>query len=153
VAYDTTTDKAVCLISAALRVCWFLSMTWTSKPTPSRPRSTSLSSRKDALAMSIACWRVRCRVSPLTGVGHAPPKSRHPSRDAGSSGGPTDLLLLLREVHGEYCERTWVQWTRTGEYLPGPILTWMPGVSGRPTMKSEGLEFPYAFHIKMREFQ
>jgi hypothetical protein len=30
----------------------------------------------------------------------APPKSRHPSH-----GGPTDLLMLLREVHEEYCER------------------------------------------------
>jgi hypothetical protein len=30
----------------------------------------------------------------------APTKSRHPSH-----GGPTDLLMLLREVHEEYCER------------------------------------------------
>jgi len=35
----------------------------------------------------------------------APPKSRHPSHGTGSSGGPTDLLMLLREVHEEYCER------------------------------------------------
>ncbi len=35
----------------------------------------------------------------------APPKSR-PSHGAGSSGGPTtDLLVLLGEVHEEYCER------------------------------------------------
>jgi hypothetical protein len=37
----------------------------------------------------------------------APPKSLHESHSSstGSSGGPTDLLLLLREVHEEYCER------------------------------------------------
>jgi hypothetical protein len=35
----------------------------------------------------------------------APPKSRHPSHGTGSSGGPTDLLVLLREVHEEYCEK------------------------------------------------
>ena len=35
----------------------------------------------------------------------APPKSRHPSHGTGRSGGPTDLLMLLREVHEEYCER------------------------------------------------
>jgi len=29
----------------------------------------------------------------------APPMSRHPSHGRGSSGGPTDLLMLLREVH------------------------------------------------------
>ena len=34
----------------------------------------------------------------------APPKLRHPSHGMGSSG-PTDLLILLREVHEEYCER------------------------------------------------
>jgi hypothetical protein len=37
----------------------------------------------------------------------APPKLRHPSpsHGTGSSGGPADLLVLLREVHEEYCER------------------------------------------------
>jgi hypothetical protein len=35
----------------------------------------------------------------------APPKSARSSHGAGSSGGPTDLLLMLREVHEEYCER------------------------------------------------
>jgi hypothetical protein len=35
----------------------------------------------------------------------APPKSRHPSHGPGSSGGPTGLLILLRVVHEEYCER------------------------------------------------
>lgn len=35
----------------------------------------------------------------------APPKSRHPNHDTGSLGGPSDLLVLLREIHEEYCER------------------------------------------------
>ena len=35
----------------------------------------------------------------------APPKSHHLSHGMESLGGPTDLLILLREVHGEYCER------------------------------------------------
>jgi hypothetical protein len=35
----------------------------------------------------------------------APPKSRYPSHGTESSGGLTDLLMLLREVHEEYCER------------------------------------------------
>ena len=51
----TTTDQAVRPISAVLRVCWFLSKTWTSKLI--RSLSTSLSSVKDSLAISIACWR------------------------------------------------------------------------------------------------
>ncbi|KAI0280083.1 hypothetical protein BGY98DRAFT_369956 [Russula aff. rugulosa BPL654] len=34
----------------------------------------------------------------------APPKSYHSSHGTGNSGGPTDLLMLLREVHEEYCE-------------------------------------------------
>jgi hypothetical protein len=34
----------------------------------------------------------------------APPKSRHSSHGAGSTVGPTDLLILLREAHEEYCE-------------------------------------------------
>ena len=34
----------------------------------------------------------------------APPKSRHSNYGTGSSGGVTDLLKLLREVHEEYCE-------------------------------------------------
>lgn len=51
----TTTDQAVRPISAVRRVCWFLSTTWTSKLI--RSRSTSLSSRKDSLAISMACWR------------------------------------------------------------------------------------------------
>jgi hypothetical protein len=50
-----TTDQAVRPISAVLRVCWFLSTTWTSKLI--RSRSTFLSSRKDSLAISIACCR------------------------------------------------------------------------------------------------
>jgi len=35
----------------------------------------------------------------------APPKSRYLSLGTGSSRGPTDLLVVLREVHEEYCER------------------------------------------------
>ena len=34
-----------------------------------------------------------------------PPKSRRLSHGTGSSGGPTDLLMLLRDVHEEYCDR------------------------------------------------
>jgi hypothetical protein len=34
----------------------------------------------------------------------APPKSCHSSHGTGNSGGPTDLLMLLRKVHEEYCE-------------------------------------------------
>ena len=36
-----------------------------------------------------------------------PPKLRHPSpsHGTGSSGGPTSLLILLREVHEDYCDR------------------------------------------------
>ena len=33
------------------------------------------------------------------------PILRHPSHGTGSSGEPTVLLMLPREVHGEYCER------------------------------------------------
>ena len=33
------------------------------------------------------------------------PILRHPSHGTGSSGEPTGLLMLPREVHGEYCER------------------------------------------------
>ena len=51
-----TTDHAVRPISAVLRVCWFLSTTCTSKLI--RSRSTSLSSMKDSLAISMACWWV-----------------------------------------------------------------------------------------------
>jgi hypothetical protein len=53
----TTTDQAVRPISAVLRVCWFLSRTWTSKLI--RSGSTFLSSWKDSLAISIACWRCK----------------------------------------------------------------------------------------------
>ena len=35
----------------------------------------------------------------------APPKSHHLSHGTESLGGPTDLLMLFREVHEEYCER------------------------------------------------
>ena len=35
----------------------------------------------------------------------APPKSSDPNHDTGSSEGPSNLLVLLREVHEEYCER------------------------------------------------
>ena len=35
----------------------------------------------------------------------APPKSHHLSHGTESLGGPTDLLVLLREVHEESCER------------------------------------------------
>ena len=35
----------------------------------------------------------------------APPKSCHSSHGTGNSGGLTDLLMLLRGVHEEYCER------------------------------------------------
>ena len=35
----------------------------------------------------------------------APPKSPHLSHGTGSLGGRTDLLMPLREVHEEYCER------------------------------------------------
>ena|SRR6266699_2210041 len=52
----TTADQAVRPISAVLRVCWFLSMTCTSKLI--RSRSTSLSSEKESLAISIAFWRI-----------------------------------------------------------------------------------------------
>ena len=34
----------------------------------------------------------------------APPKSLHPSLGTGSSGGPTDLFMLLREVRKEYAK-------------------------------------------------
>ncbi len=50
-----TTDQAVRPISAVLRACWFLTTTWTSKLI--RSRSMSSSSRKDSLAISMACWR------------------------------------------------------------------------------------------------
>ena len=49
--------------------------------------------------LSLAC-RVR-----------APSKSSHPNHDTGSLGGPTDLLVLIREVHRvheEYCKR--IRW-------------------------------------------
>ena len=32
-------------------------------------------------------------------------RDRAPKSHAGRVGGPTDLLLLLRQVHEEYCER------------------------------------------------
>ena len=35
----------------------------------------------------------------------APPKSHYPNQGTGSSEGHTDLLMPLREVHEEYCER------------------------------------------------
>ena len=35
---------------------------------------------------------------------HAPPKSYHSSHGTGYSGGLTDLITLLCEVHEEYCE-------------------------------------------------
>jgi hypothetical protein len=35
----------------------------------------------------------------------APLKSHHPRHSLGNSGGPTDVLMLLREVHEEYCEK------------------------------------------------
>ena len=42
----------------------------------------------------------------------APPKSRHRSHGTGNSGGPTELLMLLREVREE---DPWPRWARTGE--------------------------------------
>jgi len=53
----TTTFQADRPISAALRPCWFLSTTWTSRLI--RSRSTSLSSTNDSLAISMACYGVR----------------------------------------------------------------------------------------------
>ena len=35
----------------------------------------------------------------------APPESNYLSHGTESLGGPTDLLMLLRELHEEYCER------------------------------------------------
>jgi len=50
-------------------------------------------------------WESPCAVAACRD--RAPPKSLHESHSSstGSSRGPTDLLLLLREVHEEYCER------------------------------------------------
>ena len=48
--------------------------------------------------------RWECRHAVAACRDRAPPKSYHSSHGTGNSGGLTALLMLLREVHEEYCE-------------------------------------------------